>query len=132
MAARAAMEKKFMYSLSRVSDAFNGILPAIQKIWDSLITPLVAVGRRRFTTHLAADLAALAGKPRETAEKRVIATVKSRIGNTVQFRHDWIHNCSRPRGAIANWSYLGASVAVNEIKALVDIFETHIEAHRVA
>jgi hypothetical protein len=131
MAARAAMEKDFLYSLSRLDEAFNGILPSGQKLWDGIVDALAALGRRRFTTHLTMDLAALTNKPLQDARKKVIATVKNRIAITVQFRHDWIHNCSRPKAAIVNRTHGEARTAINEIKSFVEIFETHIEAHRI-
>jgi hypothetical protein len=132
MAAKAIMEKDNMYSLSRLADAFNGSLPIGQKLWTALVPQLTALGRRRFTRHLTADLAALSGKPLQDAQKEVIASVKERIGLTVQFRHDWIHNCARPKGTIVNYTDGQAKAAINEIKSLIEILETHIEAHRLA
>lgn len=132
MAARATMEKDFMYSLARLDEAFNGILPVGQKLWDAIIDPLAALGRVRFTRHSTANLAALAGQPLQDARKQVAASVRSRIGITVQFRHDWIHNSSRPKAAIVNYTHGEARAAINEIRSLTDIFETHIEAHRIA
>lgn len=132
MAAKAVMERNNMYSLSRVDGVFNGILPVGQKLWLGIVPQLLAVGRRRFTKYLAADMAGLTGKPLLGRQREVIATVKSRIGITVQFRHDWIHNCARPKGTIVNYTDGEARAAMNEIKSLVDIFEAHIEAHRIA
>ena len=132
MAVKAVMEKDNMYSISRLKEAFNGILPNGQKLWDGITPQLVALGRRRFTRHLSADLGAMAGQARVAAEKQVIASVKKRIGITVQSRHDWIHNCARPKGVILNYTDLQARVAMNEIKSLVDIFEAHVQAHRLA
>jgi hypothetical protein len=79
-----------------------------------------------------ADMAALIGKPLIGAQREVVGTVKKRIGITVQFRHDWIHNCARPKGTIVNYTDGEAKAAMNEIKSLVDIFEAYIEAHRIA
>jgi hypothetical protein len=139
MAARATMEKDFMYSLSRLDEAFNGILPPGRKLWDGIVDALAALGRVRFTTHLAADLATLARPPLDdarkkalqNARKKVASTVRNRIGLTVQFRHDWIHNCSRPKAAIVNYTHGEAKAAINEIRSLIDIFEAHVEAHRI-
>lgn len=131
MAAKAVMEKDNMYSLSRLNDVFNGILPGGQKLWVGIVPQLAALGRRRFTKHRAADLAALTGIPLQNAQKEVVGSVKKRIGITVQFRHNWIHNCARPKGAILNYTDGEAKAAMNEIKSLVDIFEAHIEAHRL-
>jgi len=131
MAARSAMEKDFMYSLSRISDAFNGILPPGQKLWDGIVDDLAALNRKRFTKYTRADLAALSGKSLQDARKRVSSKARERIGITVQFRHDWIHNCSRPKAAIVNYTKGEALAAKNEIQSLIDIIESHIEAHRL-
>jgi hypothetical protein len=131
MAAKAVMEKDNMYSLSRLDDVFNGILPVGQKLWLGIVPQLAGLNRRRFTRHIAADLAVLHGQPLQDAQKQLIGSAKKRIGITVQFRHDWIHNCARPKGAIVNYTDGEAKAAMNEIKSLVDIFETHIEAHRI-
>jgi len=131
MAAKAVMERDNMYSLARLDDVFNGILPIGHKLWIGIVPQLAALNRRRFTKHRTADLAALNGKPLQDAQKVVVGSVKKRIGITVQFRHDWIHNCARPKGAIVNYTDGEAKAAMNEIRSLVDIFETHIEAHRV-
>lgn len=131
MAVKAVMEKDNMYSLSRLDDVFNGILPGSQKLWLGIVPQLAKLSRRRFTKHLTADLAALSGKPLQDAQKALVGSVKKRIGITVQFRHDWIHNCARPKGAIVNYTNGEAKAAMNEIKSLVDIFDAHIEAHRL-
>lgn len=132
MAAKAVMERDNMYSLSRVDGIFNGILPTGRKLWLGIVPQLAALGRRRFTKYLMADMAALIGKPLIGAQREVVGTVKKRIGITVQFRHDWIHNCARPKGTIVNYTDGEAKAAMNEIKSLVDIFEAYIEAHRIA
>ena len=131
MAAKAVMEKDYMYSLARLDEIFNGILPAGQKLWIGIVPQLAALDRRRFTRYVTADLAALGGVALQNAHKEVVASVKTRIGITVQFRHDWIHNCARPKGAIVNYTHGEARAAMNEIKNLVNIFDTHIEAHRI-
>ncbi len=132
MAAKAVMEKSFMYSLARLDEVFNGILPGNKKLWLGIVPQLVALNRRRFTRHVTADLAGLAGEPLQKAQKEIVTSVKRRIGITVQFRHDWIHNCARPKGAIVNYTDGEARAAMNEIRSLVNIFDAHIEAHRIA
>lgn len=131
MAARAVMERDHMYSLARLDEMFNGILPANQKLWVGLVPQLAALNRVRFTRHRTVDLAALAGDQLHAAYKEVTGSVKNRIGISVQFRHDWIHNCARPKGTIRNYTNGEARAAMKEIKSLVDIFDAHIEAHRV-
>lgn len=132
MAAKAVMERNNMYSLSRLDDVFNGILPAGQKLWVGIVPQLARLGRRRFTKHLTGDLNGCTGKALQVAQNEVVASVKKRIGGTVQFRHDWIHNCARPKGTIMNYTDGEAKAAMSEIKSLVDIFDAQIEAHRLA
>jgi hypothetical protein len=131
MAARKLMERDNMYSLARLDDTFNGILPAGHKLWEGIVNPLVALGKKRFTKYNTAELNKLAGDTRKKAIKAVMATVKNRINQTVQFRHDWIHNCSRPKSAIFNFTHGEAAAAIDEIKQFIEIFDNHIEAHRI-
>lgn len=132
MAVRSIMEKDNMYSLTRLEGAFNGILPDSQKLWQSIVPQLAALERKRFTLHVTSDLAGLSGKPLHDKQKEVVSNVKRRIGASVQFRHDWIHNCSRPKGAITTWTYGESRAAMNEVKSFVEIFDAHIEAYRLA
>ena len=121
-----------MYSLSRLEDAFNGILPSGQKVWAGLISDLASLGKKRFTKYNSADLKGKTGKALDAARKKVATTVRKRIAETVQFRHDWIHNCSRPKSAIVNYTHSEATTAIQEIKQFIEIFDDHIEAHRLA
>ena len=131
MAARAYAESAYMYSIGKLDDLFNGILPPANKLWVGLVAPLAALNMVRFTRHHTTALAAMRAKPLQKAQKELLASVKSRIGATVQFRHDWIHNCARPKQAIVNYTHLEARAAISEIKYFIDIFETYIEAFRI-
>lgn len=132
MAARAQMEKDNLYSLSRLDDMFNGILPNGQKLWLDFAQSLADLNRKRFTTLVASDLVGLNGEDLKRAQKRVFNSVKIRIGKTVQYRHDWIHNCARPKERVIDYTSGEAKVAMEEIKLLIELFETHIESNRLA
>lgn len=132
MAARKVMEKDNMLALSRIEDCFNGILPPAQKLWLKIIPQLTALNLKRLTKHNAAELAAFAaGKPRQDAEKQVVAAVKARIGKIIQFRHDWIHNCGRPKTAIVDLTSGRAKARIRDIKSFAEIFDDHLSTHRL-
>jgi hypothetical protein len=132
MAARKVMEKDNMLALSRIEDCFNGILPPAQKLWLALIPNLTAHNLKRLTKHNAADMAGFAaGKPLEKAQKQVIAAVKARIGKIIQFRHDWIHNCGRPKTAIVDLTHGRAKARIRDIKLFIEDLDDHLTAHRL-
>lgn len=131
MAARKVMAKDNMLSISKLDDKFNGILPANQKLWLTLIPKLVSHNLKRLTKYRAADLAVLTGDPLEKAKKEVVASVKSRIGKIIQFRHDWIHNCGRPKSAIEDLTHGRAHARIRDIRILITEFDDHIQAHRI-
>src|ERR1700733_10013916 len=120
MAARKVMEKDNMLSLSRLEDSFNGILPNNQKLWLDFVPVLAAHNLVRLTRHVAADLAALAGDALVRAKKQVASAVKMRLGRTIQIRHDWIHNCGRPRSAIHDLTHGQARARIRDIRLFVE------------
>lgn len=132
MATRKIMERDNMLSISRVKDEFNGILPPSRKLWGGLVDELIACNSRKFTGVTSTDTAKLSGKTLEKAKKRAISAFQARIGETVQFRHDWVHNCGRPKSAIKSVPYGQAKARLSEVKALVTAFDDHIQAHRLA
>jgi hypothetical protein len=132
MAARKVMARDNILSLSRLEDKFNGILPSNQKLWLTLVPKLLSHNLVRLTKLRTADLAGLAGKPLDDAKKKVVAAVKSRIGKIIQFRHDWIHNCGRPKSAIDDLSHGRAKARIRDVKILITEFDDHIQTHRLA
>jgi hypothetical protein len=132
MAARKVMEKDNMLALSRIEGCFNGILPSNQKLWLTLIPALTAFDLKRLTKFTAAGLGAVAaGTPKEKAEKQIIAAVKSRIGKIIQFRHDWIHNCGRPKTAIVDLTSGRANARIRDVKIFIETFDNHLTTHRL-
>jgi hypothetical protein len=131
MSARKVMEKDNMLSLSRLEDSFNGILPNNHKLWLDFVPVLAAHNLVRLTRHVAADLAALAGDPLVKAKKQVAAAVKARLEATIQIRHDWIHNCGRPKNAIQDLTHGQAKARMHDIRLFVEDLDDHLESHRV-
>jgi hypothetical protein len=132
MATRTIMERDNMLSIARISDQFNGILPPTQKLWVGLINKLIAIDSKRFTGTTPSELSQLSGKDLEKKKKKAIYLFQERIKNTVQFRHDWAHNCGRPKSAIQKLTYNQAAARVQEIRTLVEAFDDHIQANRLA
>jgi hypothetical protein len=131
MAARKVIEKDNMLSLSRFEDCFNGILPNNRKLWLDFVPVLAAHNLVRLTRHVAADLAPLAGDALIQAKKEVASAVTKRLGSTIQLRHDWIHNCGRPRNAIQDLTHGQASARVRDIRLFIEDLDNHLDSHRV-
>ncbi len=132
MATRTIMERDNMLSISRISDQFNGILPPTQKLWAGLTNDLIAFGSKRFTGITQSELSQLSGKDLEKKKKKAIFLFQDRIKDTVQLRHDWAHNCGRPKSAIQKLTHNQATARVQEIHTLIEAFDDHIQAHRLA
>ena len=132
MAARQVMAKENMYSVSRVPDAFNPILPSGQKLWMDIVETFIRLNRKRFTGIYWADYSRLSGDAQTEAERKAAAHVVQRLSSTVQYRHEWIHNCGRPKAVIQDLTHGQARVQINEIKSLITIVHGHIESNRLA
>jgi hypothetical protein len=133
MAARRVMERADMYAISKIETHFNGILPPGQKIWGGFLPSLLSYEQRRLTGPKSfADLNALSGEDRDQAIKDAASAVKRRIGGIVQVRHDWIHNCGRPKYAIQTFTHGEAQSRIRHVGILVREFDDHIEKHRLA
>lgn len=132
MAARNLMERQNVLSISLVDDLFNPILPPAQKLWLGYIPVLIAHNRARLTRHTSNTIAGLSGKPLEDAKKQATLALKKRIGLIVQDRHDWIHNCARPKSAIKQTNATAAKRAIDDVKLFVTTIDDHVETHRRA
>jgi hypothetical protein len=130
MAARSIMERDNMLSLSRIPEKINGILPARQKLWVNLAEKLTYIGSKRFTKWTHTELDKMHGQARANATKQIIAQVNRRIGDTIQIRHDWAHNCGRPKTAILRMTYGQARSRLIEIGWFVFILNSHIDGNR--
>mgnify|MGYP001111578692 FL=1 len=127
------MEMDSMLSISRLDDVFNPILASGHKLWADFIVAMVAHGRVRLTgPKTAAEVAALSGEDKEKATKKAIDVLQKRIGCIVKTRHDWIHNCGRPKTVIQKCSYGEACCRVRDVKLFVVTLDNFIETHRLA
>lgn len=131
MAARKVMEKDNMLSLSRLEDCFNGILPNHKKLWLDFVPVLAAHNLARLTKHVESDLAVLAGDALVQAKKQIAEAVKTRLGTTIQIRHDWIHNCGRPKNAIQDLTHGQAKARIRDIRLFIEDLDNHLDSHRV-
>lgn len=131
MAVRGVMERDNMLTISKIDEYFNGILPGSRKLWLSFIPKLISYNFKRLTQYREADILDLDGKSLTKAKKKAIHVFKTRIGQTIQIRHDWIHNCGRPKQAIKDLTYGQAQARTRDIEIFVTEFDDHIQAHRL-
>lgn len=131
MAARNIMEKNNMLSIGRIKSQFNPILPDSQKLWQRFVDKLIAYDYKRFTGIYKSELDKLSGQELGKARKKAINHFKQRVGNTIQKRHDWIHNCGRPKVAIKDLTHQQALERIREVGILVREFDVHIRDHRL-
>lgn len=132
MASRHLMERQNILSITRLEELFNPILPVSQKLWGTFIVTLIAHNRVRLTKHTASTITGLTGKPLADAKKEAVAAVKKRFASIIQDRHDWIHNCSRPKSAIKQTNDKAAKRVIDDVKLLIAKLDDHIESHRRA
>ena len=131
MAARKIMQRDNMLSISRIDKMFNPILPNSKKLWADFIGSMLSHGFKRLTGPKSeADINALTSKAKETATKKAISALNKRITSIVQIRHDWIHNCGRPKTAIAKYTHGRARECIRDVKLFIITFDDHIQAHR--
>lgn len=132
MATRKIMERDNMLSITRIKEQFNGILPSRHKLWAGLIDELLMLDSKRFTGVTRSELATLSNKGVAEAKRKAAGIFQERIKDTVQLRHDWAHNCGRPRSAIDKYTHLQAKAKIREVEALVSAFDNHVQLHRLA
>lgn len=130
MAARTVMERENVLDLDKVRELFNPVLPDGKKLWESAMAPLIDRNWKRLTGTTRSAYSALSPTQQANARKAVAASVKRRIGDTIQIRHDWIHNCGRPKNAVRPLTPDQASARIREIRLLVESVDHHIMDHR--
>lgn len=130
MAARAVMEKENVLDLSQVPTLFNPVLPLGQKVWPAAMEPLINLGSLRLTGVRPASYRAASSNKRAGMRNSAAGKVKTRVGETIQWRHDWVHNCGRPKEAIQDKTQGQIVARITEIRALVEAFDDHLDRHR--
>ena len=130
MAARSVMEKENILHMTQVKKMFNPVLPTGQKLWPSVMEPLIMNDWKRLTGISKSEYLALPGSSRKGARTASVKAVRTRIASTIQLRHDWIHNCGRPKVAILQMTRDQAVARIREVRALVTALDTHLIRHR--
>jgi len=126
------MELENVLDLGSVRGLFNPILPQGKKLWGCLIEDMIKWDWKRFTGISNAEYAMLTvGPARKKARTQAVSDWRSRMSETIQHRHDWIHNCGRPKSAIRTLSAGQAHARVREVRAVVEAVDDHLMMHRV-
>jgi hypothetical protein len=131
MAARNVMERENVLDLDRVTELFNPILPKGERLWSNVMDRIIDRDWRRLTGISKKDYRALPGRDQLNARKTAVGVMKGRVGETIQFRHDWIHNCGRPKIAIQRLTSGQAKARVREVRAVIEGVDEHLMTHRV-
>lgn len=131
MAARALMERDNMLQLSRLKDLFNPALPPGHKLWNDVAQDFVDLDRKRLAGIRKSPYAALTGRARADAPKKVSAAVLKRLGEIVQRRHDIVHNCDRPKTAKQSITLSMAKKMLTDVEDFITILDDHLDAHRL-
>lgn len=131
MAARSVMERENVLSLDTVEHLFNPVLPKGQKLWASAMEPIIAQNWKRLTGTYLRDYRILSSKSQKGARGTAAKQMKKRIKETIQYRHDWIHNCGRPRSTVQTLSVGQALERMRDLKVVVTTFDKHLMDHRL-
>lgn len=131
MAARGVMERENVLDLNRVADLFNPVLPKGQKLWPSVMGPIIHMDWKRLTGMGTARYQSLGSKEKAGARASAVGTMKKRLKGTIQIRHDWIHNCGRPKSVIRQLTVNQADARIREVRLIVETVDQHLMAHRV-
>jgi hypothetical protein len=130
MAARTRMERENLLQIARVRELLNPVLLSGQKLWIDIIDAYIAVGRKRLTRYVAADLQPLTGDPlqkkRQDASKRLLG----RMGEIVQRRHDIVHNVDRPKSAPQKLTHGQARAMLRDVETFVSVLDDHLDKYR--
>ena len=131
MAARDVMEKENVLDLDRVTELFNPVLPEGETLWPNIMHRIIAQDWKRLTGIGKRDYGALPSRDQTKARKAAVRVMKDRVGETIQLRHDWIHNCGRPKNAIQTLTPAQAKARIREVRAVIEIVDEHLMSHRV-
>ena len=131
MAARDIMDKESVLDISKVTGLFNPVLPQERQLWPEVMEPLIARDRKTLTgtTRVQYD-AIVTPKDRKKAREAAAGEMKKRLQETIQYRHDWVHNCGRPKSAVKALKPGAASQRISEVRAVVEAVDDHLQAYR--
>lgn len=131
MAARDVMERENVLDMDNAKGLFNPVLPKGMTLWADVMEPVIKLNWKRLTGSTWADYSSLeSDKARAGARSEAAKKMKERLKSTIQYRHDWIHNCGRPKQAVASLTKGAASQRVGEIREIVRIVDDHLMTNR--
>ena len=131
MAARDVMERENVLDLDRVTELFNPVLPKGEKLWPNIMGRIIDEDWKRLTGIRKRDYRNLSSSDQTNARKTAVGVMKGRVGETIQFRHDWIHNCGRPKNAIRRLTSGQAKARIREVRAVIEGVDDHLMLYRV-
>lgn len=131
MAARSRMERENLLQISRCRDLLNPVLPAGKKLWTDITDDYIAIGRKRLTKYVPADIGGMPANRLDEARKEAAKHLLARMGKIVQRRHDIVHNVDRPRSAPRSLPHGQARAMVRDVKDFVRVLDDHVEQYRV-
>ena len=63
---------------------------------------------------------------------KAVSTIANRLGTIIQIRHDWVHNCGRPKSSVVTYTHGEAEVRIKHVQVFVEELDDHLEEHRLA
>ena len=128
MAAEGIMEKDNMLDVSRFAPSLNGILDPSDKLWHSIMPDIVHKTSPDFT-----GIHKNVIKPSANQIDESTGTMKKKLSQIIQLRHDWIHNCGRPKEAIESYYNTDGKVRrpIEWIRTLVCTVDDHLQNKRL-
>ena len=131
MAAREVMERENVLDLDRVKELFNPVLPKGEKLWPNVMDRVISRDWKRLTGIGKREYRTLSRGDQAKARKAAVKAMKDRVGDTIQLRHDWIHNCGRPKNAIRKLTPNQAKARIREVRAVIEVVDEHLISHRI-
>lgn len=131
MAAREVMERENVLDLESAKGLLNPVLPKGEKLWPDSMEPLIRLDWKRLTGTRWADYKKLqSDKDRAGARATAAGVMKKRLASTIQYRHEWIHNCGRPKETVMKLSNGQARERVRDIREVISVVDDHLMEHR--
>lgn len=115
-----------------MADKFNPILPSGKKLPFAIAPGLLGSKKRHLTGNAnASEYAAIPVKSQHGKRVEIAKAAHKRIGEIIQLRHDWIHNCGRPKTAIITLTSRMCHDRVEDIAIYAKAFDDLVEGNRV-
>jgi hypothetical protein len=129
MAAREHVKKMNMLDVEELSSFLNPNLPEGEQLWASVMRQIIKDTSKDFTGTTPTDAASISDKQLNSA----IGSMKHGLKWMIQLRHDWAHNCGRPKYAIVPYysTDLKTRRPIEWIRSVVTTVDDHLQNHRI-